>query len=338
MPLKQYGVLKGHAIDRRLGTTANAHYQVHVVDDTHDYRIAINVQSKLAPSELEYLIVERFQHPILDLLDDLPLGFSELPRKPGGAALDYIRANLFDRAQMIPLPFSVPGPNNDLNEKLDAIITAALGDETALVFAFGEPWGPEEQRKDKIFGFLPGRGIHDIHMNQGNHPSFQSDDGVWQDGGLLVHFPRQERWVGIFLKFQSQTWHTDDTAGRRIEPSAPQPTPVPFPGEPDGMVRIIAALVNPMGGQPERETVTLLNTMPNAVNLTGWQIANQNKDKFALDGVLAAGEVRAIVVPPTVPLSNKGGIITLLNADGLKVHGVAYTKAQAQREGWTLVF
>jgi hypothetical protein len=37
-------------------------------------------------------------------------------------------------------------------------------------------------------------------------------------------------------------------------------------------------------------------------------------------------------------LGNGGGLITLLDPDGLKVDGVAYTKSQAQREGWSLVF
>ncbi|MFL5586167.1 MAG: hypothetical protein ACJ797_05620 [Ktedonobacteraceae bacterium] len=43
-------------------------------------------------------------------------------------------------------------------------------------------------------------------------------------------------------------------------------------------------------------------------------------------------------VQPPVQLGNKGGIITLLNAQGLKVHGVSYTQEQAQREGWAIVF
>ena len=47
---------------------------------------------------------------------------------------------------------------------------------------FGEPWGPDEA-KDPYFGFLPGRGIHDVHANQGNLRQFRHDDGVWQDGG-----------------------------------------------------------------------------------------------------------------------------------------------------------
>lgn len=337
MPLQNYGVLKGRPIARRLGESSNAHYQVHVVDDTTDYRVAVNVRSQLSPSELEYLIDGRFQHPITASLPCLPLGFTPLVRQPGGIALDFIRGNLFDRERMQPLPFDVPGPNNDLNEAIDIYVQQALADEDALVYAFGERWGPEPQTKDKIFGFLPGNGIHDIHMNQGNVGRFIEQDGVWQDGALFIHFPRTERWVAVFLKFQSQTWHTDDATGHRIEPE-PVPTPVPHPGEPDGIVLIVAALVNPLGGAPEQETVTLLNTSPQAVDLTGWAIADKLDRMHSLNGVLAAGGTKTIHLPETVQLGNKGGLITLLNHQGLKVHGVAYTQEQAQREGWTIVF
>ena len=60
-------------------------------------------------------------------------------------------------------------------------------------------------------------------MNQGNSPRFQGDDGVWQDGALLIHFPAEARWVGIFLAFQSQAWHTDDATGHAIGGGAPAP-------------------------------------------------------------------------------------------------------------------
>ena len=49
---------------------------------------------------------------------------------------------------------------------------------------------------DKIFGFSPGNGVHDIHMNQGNTGRFREDDGVWQDGGLVLHYPATDQWVG----------------------------------------------------------------------------------------------------------------------------------------------
>jgi hypothetical protein len=37
-------------------------------------------------------------------------------------------------------------------------------------------------------------------------------------------------------------------------------------------------------------------------------------------------------------LSNKGGIVTLLDERGRKVDGVSYTQEQAQQVGWTLIF
>lgn len=333
MPLKRYGILKGRPIDVQVGAGESPHYQVHIVDDTTDYRIAINVQSKMSPSELLYLVDDHYQHPLLALLPELPLGFAPVTPQPGGTALDFIRGNLFAPENMSKLPHDVPGPDNDLNEKINAMMMRAQADEQATVYAFGERWGPEPGRKDKYFGFLPGNGIHDIHMNQGNVQPFKDQDGVWQDGGVLVHFPGSNgsavagQWVGIFLAFQSQAWHTDDRTGHALADGAAR----------DSIVRIVAALVNSIEA-PEHESVLLLNTTTDAVDLAGWSIANKDKRKQPLQGQVRSGETFAVRMTPDVPLSNNGGIITLLDAQGLKVDGVSYTKADASNPGWTMVF
>jgi hypothetical protein len=85
-------------------------------------------------------------------------------------------------------------------------------------------------------------------MNQGNVPPFLGDDGVWQDGGIVLQFSSTRQWVAIFLAFQSQAWHTDDTTGH-TSPDTPHPGPgpQPGPGEPDHAIRIVGALVNPIG-------------------------------------------------------------------------------------------
>src|SRR5262245_49039901 len=159
MPLNRYGVLVGKPIEVRLGAGSSPHYQVRLVDNTTDYRIAINVKSQLPPSDVEYIVIENYQHPILEVVSQFPLGFKELERKPGTGALDFIRGNLFDRTQMKPLPANVPGFDNDLNEKIDRIMQRAISDEHAVVYAFGQRWGPEDKNKDKYFGFMPGNGI-----------------------------------------------------------------------------------------------------------------------------------------------------------------------------------
>ena len=335
MALKKYGVLVGRPIDRRLGTGANPHYQIHMVDSDTDYRIAVNVQSS-DKSSAGYLMRDHFEHSLLTKLAELPLGWHDLPSKPDGVAIDFIRANIGQPSEFVPLPFNIAGPDNDLNEKVDAQIQRAMGDEDAVLYAFGERWGPEKSTKDKIFGFLPGNGVHDIHMNQGNDPGHAGDDGVWQDGAVLIHYPTTNQWVGIFLRFQSQAWHTDDKTGHRLSGEVIITFP-PTTANPDGTMRIVAALVNAKQS-PEIETVTLVNASPNAIDLKGWQLADKQKKKMALQGTIQAGAATLITVKKPMELSNQGGIITLLNDDGLKVDGVSYTKAQASNPGWTIVF
>ncbi len=244
----------------------------------------------------------------------------------------------------------VPGPDNDLNERLDRYVQRVMADEEAWLFAFGSRWGPERQ-PDDYFGFRPGNGVHNVHMNQGNNERHRDEDGVWQDGGLVLHFPVTGDWVGIFLAFQSQTWHTDDRTGHRLGGAGrPGPTPRasaanPVPTAPpvaelsigESIVRIVAALVNPLDAQ-ETETVTLLNTSPDPLDLTGWAILDRFKGRHALSGLLAPGATLAVTLLPPVQLGNDGGIITLVDAAGLKVHGVSYTARQAARAGWTIVF
>jgi uncharacterized protein YukJ len=329
MPLNSYGVLVGRAVDcRREGGTDSPHYQVRIDAAGTSYRIAVNVLSQESPSELLYLADDDFRHPVTAAVAGLGAGWHALPSRSG---LDFVRGNLFSRSAMRALPPDADGPDNDLADFLDHYVKRAIADPTALVYAFGERWGPESGRKDKVFGFKPGNGVHDIHMNQGNGERFRGDDGVWQDGGLLLRL--NGRWVGIFLAFQSQAWHTDDTTGHAIA------APSPEPATDSAAIRIVAAMVNPVGGAPERESVLLLNASPSAVDLTGWRLADRMNETCPLPpGPLAAGQVLSVTLQNGVALGNKGGTITLLDRGGLKVEGVAYTAEQVRDEGWTVTF
>ncbi len=331
MPINNYGVLKGKAKDTINGQGNSPHFQVKI--SNHDrFRIAINVKSQEEPSAVLYFVDENFDHPILKDIQALPFGFQGLDSQPGGMALDFIRGNLFDTANMRPLPYNVPGPDNDLNDLLHKYVERSMAMESSEVYAFGQRWGPEEDKPDAFFDFLPGNGIHDIHMNQGNSANWASDDGPWQDGGIIFHFPDEDRWVAVFLAFQSQCFHTDDNAGHRI----PEACDVPAA---DGRVLIVAALVNPTGPDQGLESVTLLNTTPKPIDLSGWKLADRKKNKVPLSGTLKAGDTIKVKLSGTnLELPNEGGIITLLDKKGLKVHGVSYTSKDASKEGWTVVF
>jgi uncharacterized protein YukJ len=83
-----------------------------------------------------------------------------------------------------------------------------VAQEGSVVYAFGDRWGPEK-KADQYFKFVPGNGIHDIHMNQGNSGKFKRDNGAYQDGCLLFNYPGG-KWLAFFFAFQSQTFETDD--------------------------------------------------------------------------------------------------------------------------------
>jgi hypothetical protein len=67
-------------------------------------------------------------------------------------------------------------------------------------------------------------------------------------------------------------------------------------------------------------------------------IADRLKNQLLLPPqIIPAGDTVRISLQPPVQLGNEGGLITLLDREGLKGDGVAYTKIQA-REGWTVPF
>jgi uncharacterized protein YukJ len=343
MALDRYGVLVGRAVDRRReGSAGTPHYQIRMTDGAVEYRIAVNAKSQQAPSDLLYLVADDLRHPVTAALAELDGGWHQLAHPPGGRAdgpnLDYVRGNLFDPALMRPLPPDVDGPANDLADLLDRYVQNAISDPDARLYAFGQRWGPEPTIPDKIFRFRPGNGVHDIHMNQGNSGHFRGDDGVWQDGGLLIHLPSRSRWVGIFLAFQSQAWHTDDNTGHALPDRAPRPDRQPRPGRATAAIRILAALVNPAGPARQPQTVLLLNVSPAPVDLTGWHLTDRHHTCPLPAGPLPAGTPLAVPLSNGLRLSNHGGTITLLDSAGAKITGVAYTADQARPDGWTITF
>ncbi|GAA2272018.1 MULTISPECIES: DUF2278 family protein [Kitasatospora] len=333
MPLNDYGVLAARAIERRRegDSVPTPHYQIHLRDDSGvDYRVAVNVKSQQTPSDLLYLVDADFRHPLTQLLPEAGSGWTREPSQPGTASLDFIRGNLFDPALMRTLPPDLPGADNDLEDLIDHYVQRAIDEPAACIYAFGQRW-PTEQLSDKALGFGARSGVHDIHMNQGNSGQWVADDGVWQDGGLLIRLPSENRWVAVFLAFQSQSWHTDDGTGHALAPVRPI-----TPGQ--EQVRIVAAVPNPATSAPA--TVTLLNASPAPVNLQGWRLGDQHMNLLPLpEEQLQPGEtLRISAEQDGFRLGADGGAITLLDPSNFKVHGVAYTKRPANSAGSSITF
>lgn len=342
MPIPKYAVLVGRAVDRRFATVKSNHYEIKISAAGQSYRIAVNVQSADG-SEVLYAMRDPFAHPMLAQLGALADGNHPLPSAAGGLALDYVRTEQLKPTDFVALPATTPGDDNDLNDRVDGFVERAISQKDARVYAFGSTFFNPGQ-KDQYFNFKPAQGIHDVHMNQGNDGSFAKDDGVFQDGALLFHFPAENRWVAIFLAFQSQSFQTDNVTGHAtaapqppvVQPPVVVPPPVVTPAVAASM-RIVAALANSVE-DPEIETVTLLNASPAKVDLSGWVLADKNKNKLPLAGAIDPGTAMRITVAAPMQLSNKGGSITLIDGNGKVVDGVSYSHEQASTPGWTIVF
>jgi uncharacterized protein YukJ len=101
-----------------------------------------------------------------------------------------------------------------LKNVLDAQIERAKADKQAVLIAFGEYFVDNEP--DPYFDFSPGRGVHDIHMMQGNPPGgpkdHSGDNRVNGDGALFLRFKECET-IALFTRFESQATSTDDETG-----------------------------------------------------------------------------------------------------------------------------
>jgi len=208
--IPRYGVLKARPLTVARGRT---HSHIRAVASGVHYRVSVNVQSDQPPSVLRFIAIRPFVHELTDSLADLATGWTSLPSRSDGLALDYVRDRLFEPRAMRLLPADLPGPSNDLSDAIGSLVGRVRGHEESFIYAFGSRWGPE-RKADRVFGFTPGNGVHNVHMNQGNHQRFRRDDGVWQDGALFLQLSGE--WVAVCLAFQSQTWRTDARTGHPL--------------------------------------------------------------------------------------------------------------------------
>lgn len=342
MPLSNYHLFVGR-YDRGLMAPDANHFEIKLNTGNEFYRIAVNVRSQDGSMLMSY-IDENFQHEICGrLLADFPQNGNynindATKRKQFG--FDFLRRNMVgDFSKMVILPNKLPGLDNDLQDKLELILNRSKADANARIFTFGQQW-TSTNAADKYFPEMKDKGMHDIHMNQGNpQGSHDGDNGVYQDGGLLIYFPSLNRWTVMLLAFQSQfntlnpaTLHTDDQTGHRI---------VGGPTLTDGDVVIIGALVNPKGEEKGKEKVLLLNLTDQAIALNGWKLVDRTRQEFKISNVtIGAGEPISLTIPANSPfnLGNNGGTISLLNSQGIKVNGVQYTSEQAKVEGRIVKF
>lgn len=217
MPIQNYGVLCGSIKDKLDSASAlkkvpggSPHYEILLQAANINYRIAVNVKSNDSPPDLLFYLDDNYKGKNIPFLTKLPDGYTALSSNSKSGAIDFLRGHLFDLKKMRVVPaIQDPVSGNDLNDIFTLYLDQAMKTPGSRLFAFGSRWGPEEQLRDQYFDFLPGNGIHDIHMNQGDHGQNSHANGIWQDGALFIDYPDENRWIAMFLRFQSQSTKTD---------------------------------------------------------------------------------------------------------------------------------
>jgi uncharacterized protein YukJ len=217
MPIANYSVLAGRPTAGKVVSGASAHYQITMQAAGGPFTVAVNIQS-VDGSEVLYAIEEGFTPPDLAGLTALPMGMTKLQSAAGGLALDYVRstvggAPMIAKAQMTLLPqlnakaksggaeaqMILRAKAKALENAVVTLLNMTIADKDGVIYAFGSAFS--DKGKD---------GIHDIHMNQGNPTgNHGGDNGVWQDGALLIHLPSKKTWTAVFLAFQTESWSTD---------------------------------------------------------------------------------------------------------------------------------
>ncbi|MBV9510085.1 MAG: DUF2278 family protein [Caulobacteraceae bacterium] len=203
-----YGVLVGRITDVQENPGGRSpHYEILVDAAGTPYRVAVNVQSVDGSEVLVHFDRQFTKETKLNLseLAGGPQRFAALTDGPGGGGLDYLRDDLFDLTDMTPLP--ADGGGVTLTALIDAQIERAKNDSGAVIIAVGD--GFDDNQTTEEVGFKLGRGVHDIHMMQGNSGSFEADNRINGDGALFIRFSGGET-VAMFTRFRTQAERTDD--------------------------------------------------------------------------------------------------------------------------------
>ncbi len=175
------------------------------------------------------------------------------------------------------------------------------------------------------------------HLGLGGFDAWLRADPIDRDDRVLLpdgDFGHMHDLIDVIGDRIKMIHRTEDIVILPDDAVAPKVEPL----KKERMVQIVAALANPAGPERGHETVTLLNRTPKALDLEGWEVADRSNDRHLLHGKLKAGVTEQVVLSKHVKLGNRGDTITLFNAEGRLVDQVSYTRKEAKREGWTMVF
>ncbi|MEI7824328.1 MAG: YukJ family protein [Chlorobiaceae bacterium] len=218
MPLDDgYGVLAGtlhnYYCDRFFSDTEYYHCNLKVRAGARVFRCPVDLDSKKEADGMHWRVVE-LEPDAFQWLLHLREGWHPLDSEPGSGALDYYRSwELQPTGECMEASTECGNRDSIAQAALHALWKYGTG---PAAFRDLEPL-LKHSRKLFIFGepFRRGRGVHNIHQNQGDPPQsrWHQENGTWQDGALVAQ--RYDKTIAAFLcKFKTQSFFPDSFCAR----------------------------------------------------------------------------------------------------------------------------
>lgn len=121
-----------------------------------------------------------------------------------------------------------------------------------------------------------------------------------------------------------------------LDGSNPAPSPKLLNPSIRGGLRIIAALVSPKD-RTDSESVTLINTLAEPIDLKGYSLRDRARKRFNLEGVIEPGETRRFRLDRALILNDQGDDILLYHNEAA-VDVVSYGPSGGSKPGVTITF
>ena len=195
--MEKYVMFRGKVIDKWYDFDKRAHYHIVAMDDEGKrYDLAVNIGSiyekmnEIVSSNLKVYYDESYscRKGIVRKMLLQKNGITECHK---GLYLDYIRMKLFPHEKMIQMKgFDVT--NIYLTGIIEKNVVQAINNDEYEVIAFGRL-------------YANGKGLHDIHMNQGSVNKFRKNDASYSDGGLFFRNKRDNKITAVFIAFITQS-------------------------------------------------------------------------------------------------------------------------------------
>ena len=195
--MEKYVMFRGKVIDKWYDFDKRAHYHIMAMDDEGKrFDLAVNIGSiyekmnEIVSSNLKVYYDESYncRKRIICKMLSQKNGITECHKD---LYLDYIRMKLFPHEKMIQMKgFDVTSIY--LTEIIEKNVVQAMNNDDYEVIAFGRL-------------YANGKGLHDIHMNQGSVDKFRKNDASYSDGGLFFRNRRDNKITAVFIAFITQS-------------------------------------------------------------------------------------------------------------------------------------